>query len=85
MTQPAPTSGRRALRSSAGLAGLAFSVILAAFLLGDAVVRGSWAQMLLLAPWVLLGLWVIYEATAASFLRLDDEQLVVQNMLRRTS
>lgn len=58
---------------------------LALFLLGDAVARGGWGQMLLLAPWVLLGLWIIYELSFVSHVRMDDAGVVVQNMLRRTS
>nr|WP_243844814.1 PH domain-containing protein [Microbacterium sp. Be9] len=61
------------------------STLLALFLLGDAVVRGSWAQMLLLAPWVLLALWIVYELSYVSSVRVDSEGVVVQNMLRRTS
>ncbi|WP_247629627.1 PH domain-containing protein [Microbacterium croceum] len=59
--------------------------LLALFLLGDAVARGGWGPMLLLAPWVLLGLWVIYELSFVSYVRMDDDGVVVQNMLRRTS
>jgi hypothetical protein len=59
--------------------------LLALFLLGDAVARGGWGQMLLLAPWVLLGLWVIYELSFVSHVRTDDDGVVVQNMLRRTA
>lgn len=59
--------------------------LLALFLLGDAVVRAGWGQMLLLAPWVLLGLWVVYEIAFVSVVRIDDAGAMVQNMLRRTS
>ena len=59
--------------------------LLAIFLLGDAVVRAGWGQMLLLAPWVLLGLWVVYEIAFVSAVRVDGEGATVQNMLRRTS
>jgi len=58
---------------------------LAVFLLGDTVLRGSWTQMLLVAPWVLLGLWVVYELSFVSMVRVGDEGAMVQNMLRRTS
>jgi hypothetical protein len=61
------------------------AVLLALFLLGDAVVRGGWAQTLLLAPWVLLGLWIVYEISYVSMVRIDDDGVLVQNMLRRTS
>ncbi|MFJ4224574.1 PH domain-containing protein [Microbacterium sp. NPDC089695] len=59
--------------------------LLALFLLGDAVVRAGWGQMLLLAPWVLLGLWVVYEIAFVSVVRVDERGATVQNMLRRTS
>lgn len=58
---------------------------LSAFLLADAVFRAGWAQALLLAPWVLLGLWIVYEIAFVSFVRVDGQGAVVQNMLRRTS
>ena len=61
------------------------SGLLALFLLGDTVLRGSWGQMLLIAPWVLLGLWVVYEISFVSAVRVDAEGGSVQNMLRRTS
>jgi hypothetical protein len=41
--------------------------------------------MLLVAPWVLLGVWVVYEISYVSFVRVDAQGVVVQNMLRRTS
>ena len=47
--------------------------------------RAGWGQMLLLAPWVLLGLWVVYEIAFVSVVRVEDDGAVVQNMLRRTS
>lgn len=61
------------------------AILLALFLLGDAVVRGGWAQTLLLAPWVLLGLWIVYEISFVSMVRIRDGGVLVQNMLRRTS
>ncbi|WP_309102304.1 PH domain-containing protein [Microbacterium sp.] len=77
--------GARTYRAPSGLVVLIACVLLAAFLLGDAVVRGSWGQMLLLAPWVLLALWAVYEVAAVSAVRVDDGGVLVQNMLRRTS
>ncbi|MFS0911466.1 PH domain-containing protein [Microbacterium sp. 179-I 3D2 NHS] len=59
--------------------------LLALFLLGDAVVRAGWGQMLLLAPWVLLAMWIVYEVAFVSAVRVDDGGAIVQNMLRRTS
>lgn len=64
---------------------MVLSALLALFLLGDAVVRGGWAQTLLLAPWVLLGLWLVYVISFVSHLRVDDDGVLVQNGLRRTT
>ena len=75
----------RTLRPIGGLALVCAVAVLVLLLLVDAVVRGSWAQMLLLAPWPLLVLWVTYEAAAASFVRMDAVGVTVQNGLRRTS
>lgn len=85
MTADASTGDARTLRAASAPVALVASALLAAFLLGDAVVRGSWGQMLLLAPWVLLALWAVYEMAFVSVVRIDDGGAVVQNMLRRTS
>lgn len=77
--------GVRTYRASTGIAVLVVCAVLAVFLLGDAVVRGSWAQMLLYAPWVLLVLWLIYVISVASMVRVDEEGATVQNFLRRTA
>lgn len=75
----------RTLRATSGIVSLVVAALLALFLLGDAVVRAGWGRTLLLAPWVLLGLWAVYELTFASVVRVDAQGAVVQNMLRRTS
>lgn len=85
MTAADKPEGVRIFRASSGTAVLVISGALALFLLGDTVVRGSWTQMLLVAPWVLLGMWVVYELSFVSMVRVDDSGVVVQNMLRRTS
>ncbi|MGN8024799.1 PH domain-containing protein [Microbacterium sp. 22242] len=77
--------GARTYRASTGIAVLVVCAALSVFLLGDAVIRGSWALMLLYAPWVLLVLWLIYELSVVSRVRVDEEGVVVQNFLRRTS
>lgn len=77
--------GVRTYRAPSGIAVLILSTLFGVFLLGDAVVRGSWSQMLLLAPWVLLGLWLVYEFSFVSMVRIDDSGAVVQNLLRRTT
>lgn len=83
-TDPRPEAART-FRAASGPVSLVLCSLLALFLLGDAVVRAGWGQMLLLAPWVLLGLWVVYEIAFVSAVRVDDEGAVVQNMLRKTS
>ncbi|WP_341945820.1 PH domain-containing protein [Microbacterium sp. LWH11-1.2] len=81
-----PGSGAaRTFRAASGPVFLVLCSLLALFLLGDAVVRAGWGQALLLAPWILLGLWVVYEVAFVSFVRIDDAEATVQNMLRRTT
>ena len=76
--------GARTYRASTGIAVLVVCAVLSVFLLGDAVVRGSWGLMLLFVPWVLLVLWLIYVVSVASMVRVDEEGASVQNFLRRT-
>jgi hypothetical protein len=83
-TEPRPEAART-FRAASGPVSLVLCSLLAVFLLGDAVVRAGWGQMLLLAPWVLLGLWVVYEIAFVSVVRVDGDGAMVQNMLRRTS
>jgi len=85
VTSDARPEATRTFRAASGPVSLVLCSLLALFLLGDAVVRGGWVQTLLLAPWVLLGLWVVYEIAFVSSVRIDDHGAVVQNMLRRTS
>lgn len=80
LSQP---EGVRVYRASSGPAALVIGSLLALFLLGDAVLRAGWGQMLLLAPWVLLVLWIVYVNSFASAVRVDDEGVAVQNLLRR--
>lgn len=75
----------RTYRAVSGPVSLVVCSLLALFLLGDAVYRAGWGQMFLLAPWVLLGLWVVYEIAYVSSVRVDDHGATVQNLLRRTS
>lgn len=74
----------KAARSRGGVALLIISALLAVALLVDAVVRAGLGAALLLAPWVLLALWVVYVAGVASQIQLQGEGLLVQNLLRRT-
>jgi len=77
------SEGVRTFRAPSGPAALVIGSLLALFLLGDAVARAGWGQMLLLAPWVLLVLWIVYVNSFASAVRIDDDGVVVQNLLRR--
>ena len=85
MTSPSSPEGVRTFRAPSGPVVLVLCGLLAIFLLGDALVRAGLSQTLLLAPWVLLALWAVYELSFVSCIRVDDEGAVVQNMLRRTS
>lgn len=85
MTDASRPEAVRTFRAASGPVSLVLSSLLALFLLGDAVVRAGWAQGMLLAPWVLLGLWVVYVVAFVSSVRIDDDGVVVQNLLRRTS
>ncbi|WP_341939753.1 PH domain-containing protein [Microbacterium sp. LWH10-1.2] len=85
MTAESSSGAARTIRAASGIVSLVLCSALAIFLLGDAVVRGGWAQTLLIAPWVLLGLWVVYEIAFVSAVGIDDKGATVQNMLRRTS
>lgn len=58
--------------------------LIAAALLMDAVVRSGFIEAVLLAPWMLLILWVIYVVGIASDVRADRRGAGVQNLLRRT-
>ncbi|PRB15204.1 hypothetical protein CQ042_09695 [Microbacterium sp. MYb62] len=77
------SEGVRTFRAPSGPAALLIGTLLALFLLGDAVVRAGWGQMMLLAPWVLLVLWIVYVNSFASSIRVDDDGVRVQNALRR--
>ena len=77
--------GARTYRAPTGIAVLIGCGVLAVFLLGDAVLRGGWAKMLLYAPWVLLVLWLVYVISVVSMVRVDEDGATVQNFLRRTT
>lgn len=83
-TESGPEAART-FRAASGPISLVLCSLLAVFLLGDAVVRAGWGQTLLLAPWVLLGLWIVYEIAFVSAVRVDSRGAAVQNMLRITS
>lgn len=85
MTDRQSPEGAHTYRAPSGLVILIPSALLAIFLLADTVVRGSWGQMFLVAPWVLFALWLVYEISYVSTVRVDAQGVRVQNMLRRTS
>ena len=60
------------------------TAVMSAALLIEAAVRAGIGEALLLAPWLLLVLWVIYVVGIASDVRADDGGVGVQNLLRRT-
>jgi hypothetical protein len=64
---------------------LVVSVVIAAVLLVDALVRSGWGMTALLAPWVLLALWAVYVTVFASVVVTDADGVTVQNLLRRTA
>lgn len=85
MAAPDRPEGARTYRASSGAVVLVLSSLLVLYLLGDTVVNGSIVQALLVAPWMLLALWIVYEISFVSSVRVDDDGATVQNMLRRTS
>ncbi len=85
MTNPEHPEDARTFRASSGPVILILTALFALYLLGDAVVRAGWGQMLLLAPWILLIVWAVYELSFASSVQIDDHGAVVQNFLRRTT
>lgn len=75
---------RDVLRAPSGTVAMIVSGVVAIFLLGDAVLRAGWGEMLLLAPWVLLAVWLVYLLMYASVIETDAGAATVQNFLRRT-
>lgn len=68
---------------AAWLLGLTAAIAIA--LLVEAAVRSGVGQALLLAPWLLLVIWVVYVVGIASDVRADAAGVEVQNLLRRTA
>ncbi|QMU97658.1 PH domain-containing protein [Microbacterium esteraromaticum] len=63
---------------------LVICAVLSAVMLVDAAVRADIVTALLLAPWLLLGLWAVYVFGVASRVRAGRDGLFVQNLLRTT-
>ncbi|GAA1727685.1 hypothetical protein [Microbacterium paludicola] len=75
-------TGTRILRSATGLVWLVAVAAVVLFLLGDVVVRGSWLQALLIAPWLLIPVWAVYAFLYAPHIAVDEERIRVHNILR---
>lgn len=82
---PRDAPRKRTFRPVSGRVVLVLVSLLAAFLLIDSVVRGGLMQTLLVAPWVLLGVWIAYELSYVSSIKTDGRGAVVTNLLRVTS
>lgn len=80
---PARPVRPRVFRAASGTVALIVGGIVTLLLLIDAVVRAGWAQTFLIAPWLLIVLWVIYVSTYLSHVAIDGEGATVQNGLRR--
>ncbi|MDQ1216047.1 PH domain-containing protein [Microbacterium arborescens] len=75
---------RKTYRPASATIAVAGAGLLGVFLLGDAFVRGGVVQGLLLAPWVLLAVWIIYTLLYAPFIATDESAIVIANPLRVT-
>lgn len=62
---------------------LVISAVIAVALLIEATIRSGIGDALLLAPWLLLVLWIIYVVGIASDVRADPGGVRIQNLLRR--
>lgn len=71
-------------RSASAIVAVAGFGILGVFLLGDVFVRGGVIQGFLVAPWVLLAVWVMYALLYAPFVAIDDSAIVIANPVRVT-
>ncbi|MGW9114415.1 PH domain-containing protein [Microbacterium sp. NPDC055683] len=80
-----PEAASRTIRSTAGIVWLVVTGVVVLFLLGDVVVRGSWAQALLIAPWLLLVVWFAWVFLASPRVTSDVRGVVVRNPLRTTT
>lgn len=75
---------RHTLRPASATIALIVAGVAAVVLLGDAALRAGLVEMLRLAPWVLLAVWLVFVGMYASHLSYDREGVTVQNYLRRT-
>lgn len=85
MSDATPDAPReRTYRPVSGRVVLVLVIVAAAVLLVDALVRSGLGETLLLAPWVLLGVWVVYELSYISSVKVGERGGRVQNLLRVT-
>ncbi|QLD10586.1 PH domain-containing protein [Microbacterium oleivorans] len=75
---------RKTYRPASAVVAVAGFGILGVFLLVDVFVRGGALQGFLIAPWVLLALWVMYALLYAPFVSIDDRAIVIANPFRVT-
>ncbi|MBD7956789.1 PH domain-containing protein [Microbacterium sp. Sa4CUA7] len=76
---------RRIFRSTSGTVSMIVAGVVAVFLLGDALVRAGLGETMLLAPWVLLIVWVVYAVVYEPRVETDAAGITVVNILRRTT
>lgn len=58
------------------------AMLIALLLEADMAIHAQWFNMFLLTPWILALLWILYVVSFASSVRIDDEGIRVQNLLR---
>lgn len=79
---PAGSFPENTIRSVSGIVSSCVALAIALFLIGDAIIKGSWSIALPFIPWLLLLVWITYVGTAASMARIGSNELVFRNMLR---
>ncbi len=80
-----PTAASATIRNRSGIVWLVVVGALAVFLLVDVAARGGFFQVLLLAPWLLLPIWVVLAFLVLPALTVDDRGVLVRNPFRRTA
>lgn len=75
----------RTIRSRTGIVWLVVVGVGVAALLVDVLVRGGALDLVLVAPWLLLIVWVVWAFLATPSLRADERGVSVRNPLRSTT
>ena len=70
------------LRAPAGLFWLVGVAVVVVLLLVDVVARGSWSQLLLVAPWTLIPVWFVWAFLYLPHIAADRDALHVRNLFR---